>query len=89
MEVSMVRGRRFVGGMGSGRGGATGVLSVVCCSHRAQGGFCVKPANGSGSLARRRLGLVGVADLVGLPWRGLGQRWGSITHSHSSARITS
>jgi hypothetical protein len=63
MEVSTVRGRRFVGGMGSGRSGGAGAVSPVSCSHRAQWGLCVRPSNAWGSVERLRLG---VMDLVGV-----------------------
>jgi len=59
-----VRGRRWVGGMGSGGigGGAWG--GAAACSHRAQDGLCVRLANGWGSWERVRLGLMGVAGAV-------------------------
>ena len=34
------------GGIGSGRRGGAGAVSPVSWSHNAQGGLCVRPANG-------------------------------------------
>src|SRR4029450_928683 len=56
-EVSTSRGRRFVGGMGSGSTGGGGLGDAVSLSHRAQWGLCVKPSKGLGSLERSPLGL--------------------------------
>src|SRR5207249_9092162 len=51
-EVSTVRGRRLVGDIGSGRTGRGAWGCAVSCSHRAQWGLCVRPANALGSLER-------------------------------------
>jgi hypothetical protein len=57
-----VRGRRWVGGIGSGGTGGGAWGCTASCAHRAQGGLCVRPANGGGSLERVRLGLRGSAS---------------------------
>jgi hypothetical protein len=82
----MVRGRRCVGGMGAGRRGGAGVLSLVSCSHRAQGGLCVRPANGVGALERLRLAFAGTAGVVR---PGSDQVTCNITKSHRMAHRAS
>src|SRR5262249_58599533 len=81
LEVSTVRGRRFVGGIGSGGAGGGSWACVASRSHRAHCGRWVRPANGLGSLERlRRDGLVGT-----IGW------WGeaaSLGHSPQSIRKT-
>src|SRR5262245_45232993 len=46
---------RCVGGIGSGSTGGGAWGCAASCAHRAQGGLCVRPANGWGSLERLRL----------------------------------
>src|SRR5262249_31167951 len=58
-EVSTVRGRRLGGARGAGGTGAGGWACTASRSHRAQGGLCVRPANGLGSVERWRLDLPG------------------------------
>jgi hypothetical protein len=43
IEVSMTRGRRLVGGIGSGGKGGGGLGCAASCSHRTQCGLCVRP----------------------------------------------
>jgi len=84
IEVSTLRGRRCVGGMGSGRCRGAGGVSPASGSHRAQGGVCVRPANAVGSVARLRVGLIGVAGTGGGVALRLGQRRGNRTQSQQS-----
>src|SRR5215510_9821873 len=72
LEVSTVRGRRVVGGMGSGGTGGGALGYAASCSHRAQGGWCVRPANGWGPVERWRCGVMGLAGFVWVvtPWLG-------------------
>ena len=74
MVVSTVRGRRFVGGMGAGCRDAAETVSEGSCSHKAQGGFWVRPAKDLGALERLRLRVMGAVGLLGIPRGGLGQR---------------
>src|SRR4029434_3617906 len=53
----MARGRRWVGGIGSGRTGGGGVGGVASWSHRAQRGFWVKAPHRCGSFGRVRRGV--------------------------------
>src|SRR5262245_31367826 len=62
LEVSIARGRRWVGDIGSGPlGGGTGGW-VVSCSQAAQWGLCVRPSKGLGSLERLRLNMMGTGS---------------------------
>src|SRR5262249_6622275 len=64
MDVSTSRGRRFVGGRGSGGTGGGAWGCAVSRSHRAQCGLCVKPSNALGSVDRLRLGWAGPSGAV-------------------------
>jgi hypothetical protein len=50
------------GGIGAGGTGGGAWGCAASCAHRAQGGLCVRPANGWGSSERLRLGLMGSAS---------------------------
>ena len=91
MEVSTSRGRRFVGGMGSGGTGGGAWGDAVSRSHRAQWGFCVRPSKGLGSLERWRLGLrgSGSAGVAGAVTVRLGQVRCNMMKSQMSANRTS
>jgi len=82
-----VRGRRWVGGIGSGGTGG----GAAACAHRAQWGLCVRPANGMGSWERVRLGLIGLGAARPCCDKAhrLGQMWCSMTHNHRRPNTTS
>ncbi len=81
----MVRGRRCVGGIGSGGAGGGSWAWVASRSHRAHGGRWVRPANGGGSLERlRRDGVVGTIGWCGEA-AAVGHSQQSIRKTHTSA----
>jgi hypothetical protein len=89
MEVSTVWGRRFVGGMGSGRSGDAGAVCWVSCSHNAQCGLCVRPSNALGAGECLGVGVMGVAGaVVGIALR-LGQLKCNRTQSQMMANRAS
>ena len=79
-QGSTSRGRRCVGAIESGRTSVGGLAGEASCSHRAQGGFCVRPANGVGSLECLRLAFAGMGR-VGRP--GLDHMTCNMTKSHT------
>ena len=89
MDVSTARGRRFVGGMESGRVGGGALGSTVARSHKTQWGLCVRPANALGSWERVRLGLMGVAGAVVVVALRLGPVRGNMTQSPMMAHRAS
>jgi hypothetical protein len=89
MEVSTSRGRRFVGGMGSGRVGGGALGCPVSRSHNAQWDLCVRPSNALGSLERVRLGVMGAAGAVAVVALRLGQVRYNRTKSYRIANRTS
>ena len=76
----------MVGDMGAGRRGGGGAVSAVSCSHKAQGGLCVRPANALGAVERLRLGFAGAGG-VGRP--GLDPVTCNMTKSHTRAKKAS
>jgi len=67
-QGSTSRGRRGGGAIESGRTSVGGLAGEASCSHRAQGGFCVRPTQGLGSLARLRHS--GMGEALGRYFRG-------------------
>jgi hypothetical protein len=55
VNVSTLRGHRFVGAIGSGRTGSGATTTSDSALHRGQDGFYVKSGNGFGSAERLRL----------------------------------
>ena len=87
----MAQGRRWVGGIGSGRIGGGPWGWVASCSHAAQCGRCVSPSKGLGAGERVRLHVRGPGsaglrcDLVDR----LGQPQCNMMQSHRNPRRAS
>jgi hypothetical protein len=83
---STSRGRRGGGAIESGRTSVGGLAGEASCSHRAQGGFCVRPTQGLSSLARLRRSGVGEA-LGRSSMYGLGQAQHRMTNNPRHPKI--